>query len=103
IGEGRLVCAEEALSQATRFDPENEDAWFRLAAVRLHRGGYREAIDALSEARSFHGGSKELEQTLRQVYSASFELLRGSGRAQEAEELREQAIIRDGLPPAVFD
>jgi tetratricopeptide (TPR) repeat protein len=103
IGEGRLACAEEALSRATRLDPANEDAWFRLAAVRLHRGGYREAIDALSEARSFHRGSEELEQTLRQVYSASVELLRGSGRAQEAEELREQAIVRDGLPPAVFD
>jgi len=103
ITAGQLELAESALAAATELGPENEDAWFRLAAIKLNRGAYREAIDALSEGRRHHPASIELEQTLRKVYPAAVDLLRRKGSAAEAEVLIRQAVDRDGLPPAIFD
>lgn len=103
VAAGRFGPAEEALVAATTLAPENEDAWFRLAALRLNRGAYLEAVNALSNGGRHHPGVLEFEETLLKVYPAAVEILRGSGREAEAEELTRLAVDRDGLPRSVFE
>jgi len=76
---GKFDVAEEAFERATRFDPNNAEAWYWLGAARKCQGKIEAAADALVKATKLNG------QDVNWWFECA-QLLQWSRRFAEAEQ-----------------